>query len=317
MTTIEQAFFQLHEGLARNSPGSIGSTVRALGLVEGLPKRPRVIDLGCGSGPSTIVLARRLKGDVVAVDAHPPFLEELRRRASEAGLSERIHPVRADFSCLEVDGTYDLLWSEGAAYVLGFEDALRLWRPLVKPSGWAVVSELTWLVDDPSQPALDYWSSVYPKMATVEQNLAAARRAKWQVVNHFAVPGADFVAYYRPLKKRLAELKKLGELCTEQRLVFAETERELKLFGEYGEEYGAVYYVLQNGAEEQPPVSRRGRALKAGLLDNDTALPARDLRTQHALEQRFGETVGELGLERATQLLGEIQHRIARITERG
>jgi len=317
MTTIEQAFFQLHEGLARNSPGSIGSTIRALGLVQGLPPQPRVIDLGCGSGPSTVVLARRLKGDVVAVDVHAPFLEELRRRAAEAGLSERIHPVRADFSCLEVDGTYDLLWSEGAAYVLGFEEALRLWRPLVKPSGWAVLSELTWLVDDPSEAALAYWSSVYPKMSNIEQNLARAQRAKWQVVNHFVVPGSDFVAYYRPLKKRLAELTRRGNLSHEQRLVFAETERELELFSEHGGEYGTVYYVLRNGSAEEAPVSRRGRALKAGLLDHDAALPSRNLRAEQAAEQRFGEVVGELGLRRATELLQEIRERIARVIERG
>jgi hypothetical protein len=38
-------------------------------------------------------------------------------------------------------GSVDLLWSEGAIYLLGFEDGLRRFRPCLAPGGLAAVTE--------------------------------------------------------------------------------------------------------------------------------------------------------------------------------
>ena len=46
-----------------------------------------VLDIGCGNGAQTLQLAKRLNGDILAVDNHPPFLDELQRRAKTAGLA--------------------------------------------------------------------------------------------------------------------------------------------------------------------------------------------------------------------------------------
>ena len=31
--------------------------------------------------------------------------------------------------------SFDLLWAEGSACILGWEKAIRTWRPLIKPGG--------------------------------------------------------------------------------------------------------------------------------------------------------------------------------------
>ena len=51
-------FFELFSGLPRQGPGSAASTRRALGLVPGVGPRTRVLDIGCGTGDQTMVLAR-------------------------------------------------------------------------------------------------------------------------------------------------------------------------------------------------------------------------------------------------------------------
>ncbi len=38
-----------------------------------------------------------------------------------------------------------MLWSEGAAYNIGFSNALATWAPALIPDGFGVVSELSWL----------------------------------------------------------------------------------------------------------------------------------------------------------------------------
>ena len=73
------------------------------------------------------------------------------------------------------DGRFDLIWSEGAVYIMGFDKALVKWRPLAKPGGYLVVSELSWFRPDPPAEIRDFWGHHYPAMRSVDGNLAVAR----------------------------------------------------------------------------------------------------------------------------------------------
>ena len=44
--------------------------------------------------------------------------------------------------------TIDLLWSEGAAYNLTFEGALKTWRSLMAANGIAVISEMSYFTSE-------------------------------------------------------------------------------------------------------------------------------------------------------------------------
>ena len=84
----------------------------------------------------TLVLARETYGRIIAVDRHQPYLDELDRRAKRQWLSDRIHTINASMMALDLpDETFDLIWSEGAIYVMGFEQGLRAWKRLLKPGG--------------------------------------------------------------------------------------------------------------------------------------------------------------------------------------
>ena len=64
-------FFELFSGLPRQGPGTAASTRRALGLVPDVGPRTRVLDVGCGTGAQTLVLAQSSASHIVAVDNHP------------------------------------------------------------------------------------------------------------------------------------------------------------------------------------------------------------------------------------------------------
>ena len=108
-------FYELFSGLPRQGPGTAASTRRALGLVPDVGPRTRVLDIGCGTGAQTLVLADSSPSRIVAVDIHPPFVDALNRKAHELGIEDRLEARVADMRRLDfADGAFDLIWCEGA-----------------------------------------------------------------------------------------------------------------------------------------------------------------------------------------------------------
>ena len=138
-----QALIKLHLGLERQGPGDTNYSNYILSLIKELPANPRIADIGCGAGAGTLFLADRFKSKVRAVDFSREFLDELINRAKQRGLEHLVETIECDMGSLDwKPETIDLLWSEGAAYNLTFEGALKAWRPLMAANGIAVISEI-------------------------------------------------------------------------------------------------------------------------------------------------------------------------------
>ncbi len=241
-------FWEIHQDLPREGPGEDASTRRAFQALPGLPPRPQIVDMGCGPGMQTLELARLTGGQILAIDTHQPFLDDLQRRAAAAGLAECISTCQVSMEnppC--APGSLDLIWSEGAIYNIGFFDGLRRWRTLLKPGGYAAVTELSWLQPDPPEAARAFWAEGYPHMHTVEQNLALAGSAGYRIVGHFTLPESAWMDwYYGPMERRLEmlRLKYAGDPQALQRL--AESQAEIDLYRQYSAWYGYEFYLLQN-----------------------------------------------------------------------
>ncbi|HEX8702137.1 MAG TPA: class I SAM-dependent methyltransferase [Myxococcaceae bacterium] len=242
-----EAFFRLFSNLPRQGPGSDDTTREALRLLPRLPGSPRVVDLGCGPGRQTLVLAQELRVPITAVDNHAPFLAELEAEAERRGLRHLVRTRCADFSQLDDPaGSYDLLWSEGAIYHLGWAGGLNRWRPLLTAGGLMAVTEATWLTDRPPAEAVDFWREGYPTMGTIASNAAVARDAGYRVLDTFTLPAsAWWDDYYRPLQARMAALQ--AEAATDPALAgaIASAARELDLYTRFGDSYGYVFYLLR------------------------------------------------------------------------
>ena len=242
---MTEALFRLFEGLPRQGPGSDACTREALRRLGAPRAAPRVLDLGCGSGRSALVLAEALRTRVVAVDIHQPVLDQLRATARERGLEDLIEIRCADMAAPGVTaGSVDLLWSEGAIYLLGFEAGLRLWRPLLAPGGYLAVSECSWLTTEPPSEAAGFFDAGYPGMGTLGQNLERASAAGFAGIDHFTLPpSAWWDEYYVPLEERIARLA--PDADPELADAIAETRREIDLFRRCGASYGYVFYLLR------------------------------------------------------------------------
>ena len=243
------ALFTLFAGLPRAGPGSDASTRKAIDRLPALPASPRILDIGCGPGKQTLVLAAASKTPVVAVDIHQPFLDHLAATAAEVGLSHLVEPCKASMDALEfAPGSFDLIWSEGAVFIIGVAEALRLWRPLLRPGGLLAFTEATWLTDDPAPEVADFWQECYPAMGTVAGNVAVAEARGYRGIDTFTLPDEDWWdEYYVPLGKRVAELRPQCEPGSDLAGVLDETEREMAMFRRHGDSFGYVFYLLRKG----------------------------------------------------------------------
>lgn len=240
-----EATYRLHAGLPRQAPGSDACTRDALRRLPPLPKTPVVVDLGCGPGRATLVLAEELGTRVVAVDLHEPFLDELRARARAGGLGHLVEARQGDMAALDLaPGSIDLIWSEGAIYNIGFAAGLALWRPLLRPRGLVVLSECAWLTENRPEEAIAFWRDAYPEMTGIDENARAAAAAGYEVLDWFVLPSsAWWDEYYTPLSHRAAQLRPGADaplLAT-----IEATEREVDLYRRHGHSYGYVFYLLR------------------------------------------------------------------------
>ena len=241
-------FMEIQLGLPRNGPGSREATRAAFKLLPPLPSEPEILDLGAGQGAATLELLRLTDGRVTAVDIMKPFLDRLEANAEGEGVPEtRLRTLCADFEDLHLpQGVFDLIWSEGAIYNLGFEEGLALWRPFLAPGRYAVVSDCIWKTDEPSLEIRHFWDEAYPSMGTLAENAARAQRAGFEVLGtHWLTEDDWWTEYYGPMKDRIRALLPDYAGAPEALAVFKEEEEEMELFERFQDQYGYCFFVLQ------------------------------------------------------------------------
>ena len=236
--------FSFYEGVERKGPGSEESTLKALSLLDGLPANPRIVEFGCGAGVATIALARSIPCHITAVDIHQPFLDELDRRAVRAGLKDRITTLKANMGSPPFpDESFDVVWSEGAIYNIGFEQGLKRWRRLLRTGGYVAVSEAVWLTENPPQRAKEFWEAEYPAMTSVEKNLSKLSSTGFTPVGHFILPPTDWENYYRPLQAHLAEFRQSHTENAAAESLVKSVQKEIDIWKEFGTTFGYAFFV--------------------------------------------------------------------------
>lgn len=239
-------FFEIHQNNPQEGPGDYESTRRAFSLLKDLPPSPRILDVGCGPGRQTFDLCRLTRGNIVAVDLHRPYIDALQSRSKAHGLTARITSLNGDMGNLPFKlQTFDVIWSEGAVYNIGFKAGLEIWRPLLKNGGFVAVTELTWLRSDAPDELKAFFNTEYPPMQDTYSNIEDLRAAGYQPIGHFTLPESAWWNYYRAIEKRVVRLKEKYQDDKDALGLLDAEIREINLYRQFSDYYGYAFFTGQ------------------------------------------------------------------------
>ena len=233
-------FMAVFQALDYWGPGSDTDRKKALDLLPYTPKQ--VLDIGCGKGYASSLIAAQTGARVIATDNEPAALEQLQQRLKQQGLEQKVSTLCASMTELPFAAqSFDLIWAEASAYIMGVGKALQQWQPLLQPEGYLVFSDLVWLTDSPSPKACAFWQQEYPDMQRAEQRLQQIKDSGFILQDHFSLSPEAWQNYYHPLKARVAELAD----TLPDSAALADIRHEIRIYDDFMEEFGYQVFVLK------------------------------------------------------------------------
>ena len=220
---IEEKRFQMRKDNIRKR--LLKYTRKAFRMLPQLEK-PRILDAGCGSGIPTLELARLSQGEVIGIDIDQPALDKLTSKIKEAGLTDRVQAVNCSILDMDFpDGSFDIIWSEGSIYAIGFERGLREWRRFLKPSRFMVIHD---------------------EKGNVTQKLEQIYNCGYELLGYFILSKETWwTEYFAPLEKWIAEY---GIRYTDNPKIledFHQAQVELDMFNKNPERNSSVCFVMK------------------------------------------------------------------------
>ncbi|MHC4873317.1 MAG: SAM-dependent methyltransferase [Planctomycetota bacterium] len=208
----------------------------------------KIVDIGCGAGSSTLLLAEKLNAEITAVDFLSDFIDILNEKAESAGLSDKINTLICSMDDLPFDNEkYDVIWSEGDVYNIGFENGITYWKQFLKPGGILAVSEITWLTEKRPAELEEYWSAEYPEMATADEKISILEKAGYSPIGYFVLPQHCWLEnFYHPLQKTFDNFLKRNNNSKEAEELLEAQKEEIALYEKYKEFYSYGFYAGKN-----------------------------------------------------------------------
>jgi ubiquinone/menaquinone biosynthesis C-methylase UbiE len=238
----------LHKEGHRQGPGGDAETELALNLAMINRAAPlKIADIGCGTGASTILLARLLHARITAVDFLQDFLDVLEQRAESTGVADRISTLARSMDDLPfADEELDIIWSEGAIYNIGFEKGVAEWRRFLKAGGLLVASEITWLTDSRPEELQKHWDSQYPEIDVTSAKIRVLEKHGFSPVGYFVLPEHCWLdEYYRPMQARFEDFLNRNGNSEEARKIVSAEQHEIDLYETYKSHLSYGVYIAR------------------------------------------------------------------------
>ena len=232
-------FYAAFNDMDRLAPGSDKSTLKAIDYIDfNNDSQLTILDIGCGAGASTLLLADYFKNSTIeAIDLFPHYLKVLDEKIADNDLDNRVYTCQMDMNDLDYPNCeFDIVFSEASAYIMGFAKALKSWKRVLKQDSYLIISELTW-IQKPSKESKKFWKTHYPEIGTIENKIAKIKDEGYEFIDYFILPKSDFESYYSNLE---SNLKKLEDNDFKK-----DFKKEIEVYGNNSDDYSYVYYIMK------------------------------------------------------------------------
>jgi len=243
-----ELIIDLHKNSEKQGPGSENDTLKALEFLNlSSDQNLKVADIGCGSGGQTISLAKNLNGQITAVDLFPEFLNELNEKSQNLRLTDKIVTLQKSMDDLPFNkGEFDLIWSEGAIYNIGFENGLKKWKDYLKVGGYLAVSEITWITQSRPNEIEEFWKSEYPQVDTASNKIKQLENNGYTLVGYFYLSQDSWIeTYYKPMQARFENFLKRNNNSELARKVVEDNQAEIDLYQKFKDYYSYGFYIAR------------------------------------------------------------------------
>ena len=191
-----------------------------------LKDMPRILDVGCGSGVPTMELARLSQGEVLGIDIDQSALDKFKREIEKAQLTSRVQAIYCSILDMDFpDESFDIVWSEGSIYTIGFESGLRDWKRLLKRDGYMVIHD---------------------EQGNIDKKLKLIFSCGYELLAHFKLDTEVWwTEYFAPLEEFIAEFQTSYTDDTKILEELRKAQEELDIFKKNPEQNCSVYFIIQ------------------------------------------------------------------------
>jgi SAM-dependent methyltransferase len=236
---------EYYSSVERQGPGSPEITIKALSFVDKLTHESRIIDIGCGTGGQTMVLAANTPGEIIGLDIFPKFIDLFNANARNLNFEERVKGLVGSMDDLPFqEKAFDLIWSEGAIYNIGFERGIKEWRTFLKTGGYIAVSEACWFTDERPAEIHEFWMDAYPGIDTIPNKVEQMQKAGYVPIATFIIPENCWIEHFYAPQVAAQEVflrENAGNKAAED--FIANQRHETQLYHKYKEYYGYTFFI--------------------------------------------------------------------------
>jgi len=219
----EEASFQVKKDMIRERLNKY--TRKAFQVLPKL-NNPKILDIGCGSGIPTLELARLSHGEILGIDIDQPALDKFTRKIKEAGLTDRVQTVNCSMFDMDfADESFDIIWSEGSIYAIGFERGLREWSRFIRPGGFLMVHD---------------------EQGNVKEKLEQISNCGYELLGYFTLTKDTWWAeYFAPVEKLICETRAKHPDDPKVLEALRNAQQELDMFNENPERNSSIFFIMK------------------------------------------------------------------------
>jgi len=188
--------------------------------------KAKILDIGYGSGIPTLELARLSQGEVIGIDIDQPALDKFARKIAEAGLNRRVQALNCSMLDMDFpDDSFDIVWSEGSIYAIGFERGLQEWKRFLRPGGFMVIHD---------------------EQGNVKEKLEQISNCGYELLGYFILSEETWWAeYFAPLEELIGESQAVYTNAPMVHEELQQAQEELNMFKKYPERNSSVCFVIK------------------------------------------------------------------------